>query len=74
MPGSDVLRALPRAGGRSPTSYDVALLDLDGVVYVGRDAVPGAPEALAQARAAGHAAGLRHQQRRAPAGRRSPST
>ncbi len=35
------------------TSYDVALLDLDGVVYVGRDAVPGAPEALAEAREAG---------------------
>jgi HAD superfamily hydrolase (TIGR01450 family) len=30
--------------------YDVALLDLDGVVYVGPDAVPGAPEALAAAR------------------------
>ncbi len=35
------------------TSYDVALLDLDGVVYVGRDAVPGAPQALAEARQAG---------------------
>jgi len=33
--------------------YDVALLDLDGVVYVGPDAVPGVPEALARARAAG---------------------
>lgn len=30
--------------------HDVALLDLDGVVYVGPDAVPGAPEALASAR------------------------
>jgi HAD superfamily hydrolase (TIGR01450 family) len=28
-------------------AYDVALLDLDGVVYVGPDAVPGAPEHLA---------------------------
>ena len=27
-------------------SYDAALLDLDGVVYIGRDAVPGAVEAL----------------------------
>ena len=27
-------------------AYDVAVLDLDGVVYVGPDAVPGAPEAL----------------------------
>jgi HAD superfamily hydrolase (TIGR01450 family) len=34
-------------------AYDVALLDLDGVVYVGRRAVPGAPDALAKARAAG---------------------
>jgi glycerol 3-phosphatase-2 len=30
--------------------YDVALLDLDGVVYVGAEAVPGVPEALASAR------------------------
>ena len=27
--------------------HDVAMLDLDGVVYVGREAVPGVPEALA---------------------------
>jgi HAD superfamily hydrolase (TIGR01450 family) len=33
--------------------YDVALLDLDGVVYVGRRAVPAAAESLAKARAAG---------------------
>jgi glycerol 3-phosphatase-2 len=33
--------------------YDVALLDLDGVVYLGGSAVPGAPQALARARAAG---------------------
>ncbi len=33
--------------------YDVALLDLDGVVYIGPNAVPGAPEALAAARDAG---------------------
>jgi HAD superfamily hydrolase (TIGR01450 family) len=33
--------------------YDVALLDLDGVVYVGPDAVPGIPEALAAVRAEG---------------------
>ncbi|MCZ2861022.1 HAD-IIA family hydrolase [Blastococcus sp. VKM Ac-2987] len=33
--------------------YDVALLDLDGVVYVGPDAVPGVPAALAAARTAG---------------------
>jgi len=30
--------------------YDVALLDLDGVVYVGEQAVPNAPEALAAVR------------------------
>lgn len=33
--------------------YDVLLLDLDGVVYIGADAVPGAAEALTQARNAG---------------------
>jgi HAD superfamily hydrolase (TIGR01450 family) len=33
--------------------HDVALLDLDGVLYVGPDAVPGAPEAVAAAAAAG---------------------
>jgi glycerol-1-phosphatase len=33
--------------------YDVGLLDLDGVVYVGHRPVPGAAEALAKARAAG---------------------
>ncbi|MGY1634345.1 HAD-IIA family hydrolase [Geodermatophilus sp. SYSU D01186] len=32
------------------TLFDVALLDLDGVVYVGPDAVPGVPAALARAR------------------------
>ncbi|MDT4937063.1 MAG: glycerol-phosphatase [Pseudonocardiales bacterium] len=34
-------------------AYDVALLDLDGVVYVGSDAVRGAAESLAAARAVG---------------------
>src|SRR5688572_31602107 len=46
----------PLAAGspRPPTEvFDVALLDLDGVVYVGPDAVPGVPAALAAARAAG---------------------
>ncbi|RCG29592.1 HAD-IIA family hydrolase [Sphaerisporangium album] len=33
--------------------YDTLLLDLDGVVYLGRQAVPGAPEALVRARDAG---------------------
>jgi glycerol 3-phosphatase-2 len=42
-------------GIRTPlaTSYDVALLDLDGVVYVGPDPIPSAAPALAKARAAG---------------------
>jgi HAD superfamily hydrolase (TIGR01450 family) len=43
--------ALPRPSDRPLSQvYDVALLDLDGVVYLGRTAVPGAPEALAEAR------------------------
>ncbi len=39
--------------GALQDEHDVLLLDLDGVVYVGADAVPGAPEALAAARSAG---------------------
>jgi HAD superfamily hydrolase (TIGR01450 family) len=35
--------------------YDLALLDLDGVVYIGPDAVPHAADALARAREAGMA-------------------
>ncbi len=35
------------------TAYDTALLDLDGVVYTGDEAVPGAAEAVRAARAAG---------------------
>jgi HAD superfamily hydrolase (TIGR01450 family) len=34
-------------------AYDLVMLDLDGVVYVGGDAVPGAAEALDRARQAG---------------------
>lgn len=34
-------------------AYDLAMLDLDGVVYVSGDAVPGAPEHLARARGSG---------------------
>ncbi len=43
------------AGAAEPPTrtHDVALLDLDGVVYVGPEAVPGAPEALQAARDAG---------------------
>ena len=35
------------------TAYDLAMLDLDGVVYIGPDAVPGAAAHLAAARGAG---------------------
>ena len=35
------------------SAYDVAVLDLDGVVYVGGHAVEGAPKALNQAQAGG---------------------
>ncbi len=35
------------------THYDLAMLDLDGVVYVGPDAVPGAADALKVAQANG---------------------
>jgi HAD superfamily hydrolase (TIGR01450 family) len=34
-------------------AYDLAMLDLDGVVYIGREAVPGAPAHVERARAAG---------------------
>ncbi|MCO6007961.1 HAD-IIA family hydrolase [Actinoallomurus purpureus] len=33
--------------------YDVAVLDLDGVIYIGHDPVPGASDALAKVRAGG---------------------
>jgi len=50
------------------TVYDVALLDLDGVVYVGSRAVPRAPEALRAARAAGmHLAFVTNNASRPPA-------
>jgi glycerol 3-phosphatase-2 len=43
------------AGSDAPptATHDVALLDLDGVVYVGPAAVPGVPAALTDARTAG---------------------
>jgi HAD superfamily hydrolase (TIGR01450 family) len=45
----------PLRGSDRPLTelYDVALLDLDGVVYIGPDAVPAAPAALSAARRAG---------------------
>jgi glycerol-1-phosphatase len=52
LPGSEP--DLPRASGRALCEvYDVALLDLDGVVYLGAAAVPGAADALAKARRGG---------------------
>jgi glycerol 3-phosphatase-2 len=46
--------SLAAGSGEAPARvYDVALLDLDGVVYVGPDAVPGVPAALDAARRAG---------------------
>ncbi|MGY1667396.1 HAD-IIA family hydrolase [Geodermatophilus sp. SYSU D00696] len=54
VPGSPVPRGLAAGSPRPPAElFDVALLDLDGVVYVGPDAVPGVPAALAAARASG---------------------
>lgn len=45
---------LARGSARPPSAeYDVALLDLDGVVYVGPHAIPGVPAALDAARVAG---------------------
>jgi len=50
------------------TLYDVALLDLDGVVYLGPYAVPAAPEALATARDSGmHLAFVTNNAARPPA-------
>ncbi len=49
-------------------AYDVAVLDLDGVVYVGPDAVPGAAEALNAAQAGGmHLAFVTNNAARPPA-------
>jgi glycerol-1-phosphatase len=52
---ADAAPAVPLTPGQRPpaASHDVALLDLDGVVYSGRDAIAGAVDALAGAREAG---------------------
>jgi HAD superfamily hydrolase (TIGR01450 family) len=47
------LPALTTASGPPAEEFDVALLDLDGVVYLGREPVPGAAAALAAARERG---------------------
>lgn len=44
---------LESSSGPLSAIHDLAMLDLDGVVYVGPDAVPGAPEHLEAARNAG---------------------
>ena len=44
---------LQESSGPLASGYDLAMLDLDGVVYVGAQAVPGAPEHLRRAREAG---------------------
>jgi len=44
---------LKTSDGALCDAYDVAMLDLDGVVYIGQQAVAGAPEHLDRARAAG---------------------
>src|SRR5260370_15960435 len=52
---ADAAPAVRLAPGQRPpaASYDVALLDLDGVVYSGPDPIGGAVDALAAAREAG---------------------
>src|SRR5262245_12843924 len=53
MPG-DAWPSAPRSSTEPLASaYDVALLDLDGVVYIGRSPVARAADSLAKARAAG---------------------
>ncbi len=58
QPGGAGQPAFPRTAPQGCTeplasAYDVALLDLDGVVYLGGIAITGAPEALAKAAASG---------------------
>src|ERR1700742_1712599 len=49
-------------------AYDVLLLDLDGVVYIGGNAIAGAPEALQGAKRAGaHVAYVTNNASRTPA-------
>jgi glycerol 3-phosphatase-2 len=48
-----VTRLSEGSSGPLDTRYDTALVDLDGVVYIGPEVVPGAAESLARARKAG---------------------
>jgi glycerol 3-phosphatase-2 len=54
-PAADAAAAAPLTPAERPPAaiYDVALLDLDGVVYSGPQAIPGAADALAAAREGG---------------------
>jgi glycerol-1-phosphatase len=53
-PSASVPTSLAAGSAEAPAlHYDVALLDLDGVVYVGLDAVRGIPAALDRCRSAG---------------------
>lgn len=45
--------SLSGTGAAPAERYDVALLDLDGVVYLGSTVIPGVPDALGAVRAAG---------------------
>ena len=57
-------------------AYDAALFDLDGVVYLGPVAVPGAADGIAELRATVRPGRLRDQQRQPAArrGRRPPAS
>jgi len=52
-PSGPTTRSLGSSAEALDRRYDLAMLDLDGVVYVGAAAVPGAPEHVAAARSAG---------------------
>ena len=61
--GSLVVMTLGSSDRPLSEVYDLAMLDLDGVVYVGPDAVPGAVESLDCCADCGYVTGLHHQQR-----------
>jgi len=59
---------MPETSESLAVAYDVLLLDLDGVVYLGGTAIPGAPEALRKAKEAGaHLAYVTNNASRTPA-------
>ncbi len=67
-PSTQVSELLGSSDGPLCSAYDVAVLDLDGVVYVGRAAVLGAPEALNKAQTGGmHLAFVTNNASRTPA-------